>query len=59
MKQGETKVPDDKRQALYEALGFLEEFLGMGKYAAGDELTIADIALVASIASFYVSPFNN
>jgi glutathione S-transferase len=34
-----------------EALGFLNTFLGQSTYAAGEHITIADLALVATISS--------
>ena len=36
------------------AVGFLELFLSQNKYAAGDQLTIADICLMASAVTFEV-----
>ena len=36
------------------AIGFLELFLGQNKYAAGDQLTIADICLMANASTFEV-----
>lgn len=40
-----------------EALGFLEEFLGRSRYAAGDRLTVADLTLVASVSFLDVCGF--
>ncbi|XP_055546087.1 glutathione S-transferase 1-1-like [Wyeomyia smithii] len=40
-----------QRDKLYDALGFLETYLGRNRYAAGDHLTIADISLVASVSA--------
>ncbi|XP_055713027.1 glutathione S-transferase 1-1-like [Phlebotomus papatasi] len=59
-----TTIPDDKKQKVYQILGNLNSFLEGQKYAAGDELTIADLALLATITSIYelganVSKFKN
>lgn len=48
---------DADREKLREALGFLEEYLGRSAYAAGDRLTIADLALVASVSFLDVCRF--
>jgi len=45
---------DDKEKKIHEALGFLDIFLGSSTWAAGNSLTVADIALVASISTFEV-----
>lgn len=47
------KAPADpeKYQKLEEAFGFLNTFLEGSKYAAGDSLTLADLALVASVST--------
>lgn len=51
------KQPADpeKFKAMETALGFFDKFLESSKYAAGDELTVADFALVATISSYDVS----
>jgi len=47
---GGTKVvPEDKKKALGEALGFLELFLTKTKFVAADHETIADHAILSSI----------
>ncbi|XP_053686818.1 glutathione S-transferase 1-like [Sabethes cyaneus] len=43
-----------QRDKLYEALGFLETYLGRSRYAAGDHLTIADVSLVASVSAIEI-----
>nr|AFM78644.1 glutathione S-transferase delta 1 [Aphis gossypii] len=43
---------DDKEKKIHDALAFLEIFLGSSAWAAGDSVTVADIALVASISTF-------
>jgi len=45
---------DDKEKKIHDALAFLEIFLGSSAWAAGDSVTVADIALVASISTFEV-----
>lgn len=48
------KAPEDpeKFKKLIEAVEFLNVFLEGSKYCAGDEVTIADFAILASISSF-------
>jgi len=43
-------MDDEKVKKLDESLGYLEGFLGKTKYAAGDNLTIADFTIVSSLA---------
>jgi len=43
---------DEKDKKIYEVLEFLEIFLGSSAWAAGDSVTVADFALVASISTF-------
>jgi len=45
------KLDAEKVKKLDEALGFLETFLGDNKYATGDNLTIADLAFAATLAT--------
>jgi glutathione S-transferase len=54
---GETKIPDDKRKQLMEALEFLNTFLEGKKWFCGDNVTIADLSLLASFANVVVSFF--
>ncbi|XP_053686799.1 glutathione S-transferase D7-like [Sabethes cyaneus] len=42
---------EEQRDKLYEALGFLETYLGRSRYAAGDHLTIADVSLVSTVSA--------
>lgn len=51
--QFRTKAPADpeKYQKIEEAIGFLNTFLDGHKYAAGEEITIADFALVATVST--------
>ena len=54
MFRGETQLDEKVFQELQKAIGFLELFLSNSKYAAGDNLTVADICLVASAATMKV-----
>lgn len=58
--QMKLKLPADpeKLAKLIDALEFLDGFLSGSKYAAGDEITIADYALIASFSVFLVSDFD-
>lgn len=53
------KAPADpeKYKKIEEAFGFFETALEGQKYAAGDNITIADLALVASVSTFDVAGF--
>lgn len=54
--QGETRIADDKRTALYEAFALLETFLADGPYVAGTaQPTLADIYAMATMSSIVVS----
>jgi len=49
---GETKITDEKREKLYEALGWLNTFLEGNKYVAGGtDWSLADLSLLASVAT--------
>ncbi|XP_061400690.1 glutathione S-transferase 4-like [Musca vetustissima] len=52
--QFKEKKPADPEQLkkLEEAFEFLNTFLSESKYAAGDNLTLADLALLASVSTF-------
>lgn len=54
------KAPADteKFKAMETAMGFLDTFLGGHKYAAGDELTVADFSLVATVSSYDCAGFD-
>ena len=51
---GAKKLSETALKDLAIALDFLESFLAKTPYAAGDHLTIADIALVSSISTIEV-----
>ncbi|XP_072949877.1 glutathione S-transferase 1-like [Epargyreus clarus] len=51
-------VEKDSLQKLLEALGFLNLFLESSKYVAGDDLTIADLCLVATLSTIDVIGFS-
>lgn len=54
------KQPADpeKFKKIEEAFAFLDIFLDGQQYAAGDSLTLADIALVASVSTYEVANFD-
>lgn len=54
MMNGATKLSETARKELSAAIDFLEGFLSSNKYAAGDHLTIADLALVATVTTIEV-----
>lgn len=41
-----------------DAFEFLNTFLASSKFAAGDHLTVADIALIATISSYEAASFD-
>jgi glutathione S-transferase len=52
---GEKKITDDKRKNVFEAFGFMEAFLEGKKWFCGDNLTLADLSICASMSSIIVS----
>lgn len=54
------KAPADpeKFKKIEEAFEFLNTFLASSKYAAGETLTVADIALVATVSSYEAASFD-
>lgn len=48
---GSAPADPEKLKKLHEVLGFLDIFLGDEKYAAGSDLTIADLSLVATVST--------
>lgn len=51
---GETKISDEKRKQVYEAFGYMENFLEGRKWFCSDNLTIADLSILASLSSIIV-----
>ena len=54
MMHGATKLSESAIKDLANAIDFLETFLTKTTYVAGDHLTIADVALVASVSTIEV-----
>lgn len=52
---GGAPFDEEKKKKLDEAYGFLDKYLEGGKWAAGDNYTLADIALAASVSTAEVS----
>lgn len=51
-----TKIQDEDRQKLFEAIGWLNTYLDGHKYVAGTDFpTLADISLFNSVANIVVS----
>ncbi|KDR17708.1 glutathione S-transferase 1-like [Zootermopsis nevadensis] len=48
---GKTTVDEDQKASVQEALSFLDKFLEGGSWVAGNKMTIADFACVASVSS--------
>lgn len=48
----------DNLKKIEDAFGFLDTFLDGQTYAAGDSLTLADIALVVTVSTFEVAGFD-
>lgn len=46
------KLNPQKLERLHEALGWLDGFLAGHKFAAGDNITIADHTLLSSVSTF-------
>uniref|UniRef100_A0A1B0CWZ2 glutathione transferase n=1 Tax=Lutzomyia longipalpis TaxID=7200 RepID=A0A1B0CWZ2_LUTLO len=49
--EGATSIPQDKKDKVYKMLGDLNTFMEGNSYAAGNELTVADLALLATIST--------
>lgn len=54
---GGAPFDEEKKKKLDEAYEFLNKYLEGGKWAAGDNYTLADIALAASVSTAEVNPF--
>ncbi|XP_055683075.1 glutathione S-transferase 1-like [Lutzomyia longipalpis] len=62
--EGATSIPQDKKDKVYKMLGDLNTFMEGHLYAAGNELTVADLALLATISTVHgiganISKFKN
>ncbi|XP_059616538.1 uncharacterized protein LOC132261656 [Phlebotomus argentipes] len=55
---GATEMPKDKREKVFKILGNLNAFLEGQKYVAGSELTVADLALLSTMAGLQASGAN-
>lgn len=51
---GEDEIHDEKKTPLEEALGFLDIFLDGNLYVCGQNLTIADCSLAATVSTMAV-----
>ncbi|XP_055713029.1 inactive glutathione S-transferase D3-like isoform X2 [Phlebotomus papatasi] len=51
--QKATTIAEDKKEKIYKILGNLNTFMEGQKYVAGNELTIADLALLVNISTLY------
>ncbi|XP_055713028.1 inactive glutathione S-transferase D3-like isoform X1 [Phlebotomus papatasi] len=50
---GATTVAEDKKEKVYKILGNLNTFMEGQNYVAGNDLTVADLALLANISTLY------
>lgn len=48
---GESEVPEEANDKLVEAFGFLEAFLGENEWMTGEQITIADLSILATLAT--------
>ncbi|XP_026478114.1 uncharacterized protein LOC113384585 [Ctenocephalides felis] len=55
---GETTISQDKKDQLNEAFGYLDGFLAKTKWVAGDNFTVADNAILASVSSIQAVGFD-
>lgn len=51
MKEGEKTISETKRSLLYEAFELVDGFLAKSNWIAGDQLTVADLAVFAVIST--------
>lgn len=54
---GEKKISDEKRNNVYGAFSFMESFLEGRKWFCGENLTLADLSICASMSSIIVSRY--
>lgn len=52
---GEKKIADEKRNQVHDAFNFMENFLQGRKWFCGDNMTIADLSILASVSSIIVN----
>lgn len=52
---GVTEIQQNLKDDLNSTLGFLDQFLSESKWVAGDNVTIADTSIYASLSSILVS----
>lgn len=52
---GESVITDEKKKPLFEAFALLNEYLEKAKYVAGDNVTLADLSILATISGMIVS----
>lgn len=55
MRTGVTKVEKEKLNNIVECLKNFERFLGEKDWFAGDHVTIADLSILATVATYTVS----
>lgn len=55
---GKAAADPEKFKAMETAMGFLNTFLEGNKYAAGEKLTLADIALVSTVSTYEAAGFD-
>ncbi|XP_019535172.2 glutathione S-transferase D7-like [Aedes albopictus] len=51
MRQGATTIPQEKKDAIMEALGTLNGYLDGQDWVAGENTTVADLCLLATVSS--------
>jgi glutathione S-transferase len=54
LRAGVKKISQDRREAVRVLLNSLESFLAKSDWFAGDELTIADLAMLANVGTIKV-----
>lgn len=52
---GETVITEEKKKPLFEAFDLMNGFLEKTNFVAGDKITLADLAILASISGMIVS----
>mgnify|MGYP003463183275 FL=1 len=53
------KMPEEVRESIKTVLNNIETLLTQSKYFAGDELTLADFALLANVETIKVSSYQS